>query len=206
MSSPPVSVSAATPPALLRPAPWRAGRARAARSVTAVQTGSPLETTSPNEKPARTAQGRQQVYLHQVFPHPLVRIVRFMATWDEIRAFMRKHYRLSEDSEDQITLLIGFEDNRRQHITLSMFEAMDRQWLLFETRICRRELMDPVEACKLNGTLPVGHLALDSEGFFTARHTTLLGTLDTEELLIPLHALVKMADELEEKLTGMDMW
>lgn len=129
-----------------------------------------------------------------------------MATWDDIRDFMRKHYRLSDESEDQITLLIGFDDNRRQHITLSHFEAMDRQWLLFETRICRKELMDPVEVLKLNNTLAVGHVALDSEGFFTARHTTLIGTLDTEELLVPLHALVKMADELEEKFTGTDVW
>ena len=129
-----------------------------------------------------------------------------MATWDEIRSFLRKHYRLSDDNENEVTLLFGFEDNRRQHITLSTFEAMDRQWVLFETRICRRELLDPEEACRMNSTLPVGHLSLDSQSFYTARHTALLGTLDTEELLLPLHALVKMADELEEKLTGTDMW
>jgi len=129
-----------------------------------------------------------------------------MATWDEIRSFMRKHYRLAEDSDERVTLLFGFDDNRRQHITLSTFEAMDRQWLLFETRICRKELLDPLEACRINASLPVGHLALDNQDFYTARHTTLLGTLDTEELLVPLHALVKMADELEEKLTGADIW
>ena len=44
-----------------------------------------------------------------------------MATWEEIRSFMRKHYRLSDDTDDQVTLLFGFDDNRRQHITLSTF-------------------------------------------------------------------------------------
>jgi hypothetical protein len=33
-----------------------------------------------------------------------------------------------------------------------------------------------------------------------------MDTLDAEEILVPLHALVSVADDLEEKLTGCDMW
>lgn len=129
-----------------------------------------------------------------------------MATWDDVRVFLRTHYKLVDDEEDGVALVLEFDDRRHQHISLSPFEALDRQWVAFETRICRKELLDGEEACRLNAKLPVGFLALDDIGFYVARHTALLETLDPEEILVPLHALVTVADDLEEKLTGADMW
>jgi hypothetical protein len=129
-----------------------------------------------------------------------------MAEWDDIRDFMRRHYPLVDDTDDQLALVIKFDDSRRQHISMTPCEALDHSWVVFETRICRQELLDPKEACELNGKLPVGHIAIDEMGFYVARHTTLMDTVDTEDLLVPLHALVSVADDLEERLTGGDMW
>ena len=129
-----------------------------------------------------------------------------MATWDEVRAYMRKSYKLLEEDENKISLLFGFDDNRKQSILLTRFEAMERDWVLFESRICRRELLDLERALKLNGRSVVGYLALDRDGIYVMRHTALLSTLDPDELVIPLHVMVKAADKLEEESTGLDMW
>ena len=129
-----------------------------------------------------------------------------MATWDEIREYMRARYRLLEDDEEHVSLLFGFDDNRRHSITITQFDAMDRQWVLFEARVCRRELMKPEKALELNGKSVVGYLALDRDDFYVMRHTALLSTLDPDELVVPMHVLVKVADKLEEELTGSDIW
>jgi len=129
-----------------------------------------------------------------------------VASWDEIRQYMRSRYRLLEDDEDHVALLFGFDDNRRHSITITLFEAMDRQWVLFEARVCRKELMGPKRALELNGKSVVGYLALDRDEFYVMRHTALLSTLDPDELVVPMHVLVKVADKLEEELTGSDIW
>ncbi len=129
-----------------------------------------------------------------------------MASWEEIRTYMRSRYRLLEEDEDHVALLFGFDDNRRHSITITVFEAMERQWVLFEARICRKELMEPQRALELNGKSVVGYLALDRDEFYVMRHTALLSTLDPDELVVPMHVLVKVADKLEEELTGSDIW
>ena len=129
-----------------------------------------------------------------------------MATWDEIRSYIRSRYRLLEDDQDHVALIFGFDDNRRHSITITKFDGMDREWVLFEARVCRKELMEPVRALELNGKSVVGYLALDRDSFYVMRHTALLSTLDPDELIVPMHVLVKVADKLEEELTGSDIW
>ncbi len=129
-----------------------------------------------------------------------------MPSWDDIRGFLRDHYRVVDDDDRSMGLLMEFDNNRRQHISISLFEAFDRQWIAFETRICRKALLEPAEACRFNASLVVGSLALDAEDFYVARHTALLDTMDLDELMVPIHALTVLADDLEEKLTGRDLW
>lgn len=129
-----------------------------------------------------------------------------MANWEEIRTYMRSRYRLLEEDEEHVALLFGFDDNRRHSITITRFDAMERQWLQFEARVCRMELMETERALRLNGKSVVGYLALDRDGFYVMRHTALLSTLDPDELVVPMHVLVKVADKLEEELTGSDIW
>lgn len=119
---------------------------------------------------------------------------------------MRSRYRLLEEDDEHVALLFGFDDNRRHSITITLFEAMDRQWVLFEARVCRQELMNHKRALELNGKSVVGYLALDRDDFYVMRHTALLSTLDPDELVVPMHVLVKVADKLEEELTGSDIW
>ena len=129
-----------------------------------------------------------------------------MASWEDVRAYMRTHYKLLEEDDEHVSLLFGFDDNRRHSITLTLFEAMDREWLLFEARVCRRELLESERALHLNAKSVVGYLALDRDDFYVMRHTALLSTLDPDELVVPMHVLVKVADQLEEELTGSDIW
>lgn len=129
-----------------------------------------------------------------------------MPTWEDIQDFLRAHYRVVDDDEQVMGVLIEFQDRRRQHISISRFQAFDKDWISFETRICQEPLLDPAQACRLNAELAVGSLALDGEGFYVARHTALLDTLDLDDLIVPLHALTSLADDLEEKLTGRDIW
>ena len=129
-----------------------------------------------------------------------------MPTWEEVRGFLRAHYRVVDDDDQAMGVLIEFDNRRRQHISISRFQAFDKDWISFETRICQEQILEPAQACRLNADLAVGSLALDDQGFYVARHTALLDTLDLDDLLVPLHALTSLADDLEEKLTGRDVW
>lgn len=128
-----------------------------------------------------------------------------MATWEDVKTHLRTKFQIMQEDRSYVVLNFSLSQNRTQRIVINSFEAMNKRWLLFRSRVCERARLDPEEALRRNSSFAVGFLAL-SEGFYEVVYTVQLDTLEVDELLIPIYALVDTADQLERELTGGDAW
>ncbi len=128
-----------------------------------------------------------------------------MASWSDVQNHLRSRYVLTEDQPNLIALDFECAGGRSQKILISAFAALNKHWVLFRSRVCERDRLDPEEALRRNSVFAVGFLAL-ADNFYEIVYTTQLETLDIDELEIPLRVLTDTADELERELTGMDRW
>lgn len=128
-----------------------------------------------------------------------------MATWDDVKQHLRSKFQIMQEDRSFVVLNFALNQNRAQRIVISAFEAMNKRWLLFRSRICERARLDPEEALRRNSSFAVGFLAL-SEGFYEVVYTVQMDTLEIDELEIPIFAIVDTADQLERELTGGDTW
>lgn len=128
-----------------------------------------------------------------------------MATWTNVQSHLRSKYKLYLDEPNLIALDFECEDGRAQRVLVSTFDAMGKSWILFRSRVCELQRLEPEEALRRNAGFAVGFLAL-SEDHYEIVYTTQLNTLDIDELELPLHALTDTADQLERELTGTDLW
>ncbi|MBI2895363.1 MAG: hypothetical protein HYY06_17545 [Deltaproteobacteria bacterium] len=131
-----------------------------------------------------------------------------MATWAEVQNHMRSTYTLAADQPEWLSLDFQFENKRLQRIILSTFQALGKNWVSFRSRICRREQMDPEVAVRKTGNFAVGAIGLIGEGdnaYYEMIYSTMLETLDPEELELPLHVICRTADEIEAEITHEDI-
>lgn len=128
-----------------------------------------------------------------------------MATWTDVQKHLRGKYRLSADEPNLVAIDFETTQGRAQRILVSSFDALGKSWVLFRSRVCEESELDPVDALRRNAGFAVGFLAL-AEGHYEVVYTAQLGTLDINELEVPLDALTVTADELEKELTGRDRW
>jgi len=128
-----------------------------------------------------------------------------VATWQDVQNLLKNRYVLAEDRQNLMALDFECDGGRVQRILVSPFTALGKSWILFRSRVCERSRLDPAEALRRNSGFAVGFLAL-ADDFYEIVYTTLLETLDVDELAIPLRALSDTADALERELTGTDRW
>ena len=131
-----------------------------------------------------------------------------MASWADVQTHMRANYKLVADEPTWMSLDFRFPNGRLQRIILTTFEALGKHWIGFRSRICKRSQMDPEVAVLKNGNFAVGFIGLSGEGadaFYEFVYTTVLETLDPDELELPLHVVTRTADELEAELTKEDI-
>ena len=121
-----------------------------------------------------------------------------MASWEEVRSFMRNNYVVNDESEDGSVLTLIFDDGGKR--TQLMHVALSGEWILMASPFAK-----------------VGHVthaqALDSAEMFGARiigdthylvHYQLLATVDTDEMKKPMGMLAFQADQIELRLLGTD--
>ena len=129
-----------------------------------------------------------------------------MRTWAELQSYARGKYRLSEDVEDRFALIFAIPGGRTQQVVVSHFAALGRDFIEFRTPVCREDQLDARVALLHNANFGeqhhsiLGALALH-EGVYYLVHRALLGTLDSEEFELPLHAMALHADTLEARHT-----
>ena len=126
-----------------------------------------------------------------------------MPTWDEVRAYARSNYTLAEDEEERFSIVWEYDDDRKQAVRVSRFQALDRDWIDFASAACAKDELEASEALTRNFGFALGALCLDGD-VYVVRHSAQLETLDLEEFELPLRVVASTADSIEAEVGRKD--
>jgi hypothetical protein len=119
-----------------------------------------------------------------------------MATFEEMRQYAREKYQVSGEDETGFSLLFEYENGRSQLIGCFCFEALEREFIEFRTRVCAVQELGPHQALKLNAGFTLGALALE-DGYYYLIANLMVKDMDPDEFDLPVNILAAIADELE---------
>lgn len=128
-----------------------------------------------------------------------------MATWNDLLAFVRTEYRVMKDTDDEMRIVVDYEDGRSQVIILCR-EVLDRR----EEWVQVASVCGPVENVNLRRLLTeIGETsvvcgAAIMDEHVVLRHSLPLENLDINEFTDPLTFVADTADQLEEAFFGGD--
>lgn len=131
-----------------------------------------------------------------------------MATWRDIAAFVRKEYKVLEESAEEIRILLEYEDNDRSQVIIICREVLDKRedWVQIASVCGLVEDVDLHALLKEIGETSVVCGAVVMGEHVVLRHSIPLMNLDINEFLDPLHFVADTADHLEEVFFGGDGW
>lgn len=128
-----------------------------------------------------------------------------MATWGDLVAFVRSEYRVTRIEDDEVRLLLEFDDERRQMVILAR-EVLDKreEWVQIASPCGRVAEVDlPQLLTELAETSVVGGAVIMGE-YVVLRHALPLENLDINEFVDPLSLIAGTADQIEERYVGGD--
>ncbi|GAA4613167.1 hypothetical protein [Saccharopolyspora hordei] len=134
-----------------------------------------------------------------------------MATWEDLAAFIQAEYavaedveteteyRIIEDSDDEIRVLVEYEDDRSQ-IVIICREVLDgrEDWVQVVSVIGRAAEVDLQKLLTELGQCSVVCGAVIIGDHVVLRHSVPLLNLDINEFVDPLNFVAETADHLEE--------
>ncbi|HEY0498525.1 MAG TPA: hypothetical protein VGD48_22485 [Kutzneria sp.] len=128
-----------------------------------------------------------------------------MATWGDLVAFVRSEYQVIDQTADEVSIYVEFDDERSQVIWLS-HEVLDgkEDWVQIASPCGMASKVDLAALLKEVGhTTVVGGVAIVGE-HVVLRHALPLENLDINEFTDPLTLLAGTVDTLEEQFSGGD--
>lgn len=127
-----------------------------------------------------------------------------MANWQSVRDHLRANYKIEEENDALVKLQFGWDDGR-SHLVLVAQTGNDRvgEWVRVESPIGTWSDVHLPKALELIEDTVCGGLGKVGE-FVTLRDSFPIADLSTDELEQPIHLIVGMADDLEQKLVGVD--
>lgn len=134
-----------------------------------------------------------------------------MATWEDLAAFIRAEYavaedveteteyRIIEDSDDEIRVLVEYEDDRSQIVIIcrEVFDGRE-DWVQVVSVIGRAAEVDLQKLLTELGQCSVVCGAVIIGDHVVLRHSVPLLNLDINEFVDPLNFVAETADHLEE--------
>jgi hypothetical protein len=126
-----------------------------------------------------------------------------MTTWNNLMSYIDGKYKVNDRSPDQLSMIFNLENGRTQIVLVNQETAAGANWVTISSAIGKVGQVDMARAGTLlfeyvtGGLVCLGDLVL-------VRHAMRLADLSTEEFELPLRAVVRAADDLEQKLTGTD--
>jgi len=128
-----------------------------------------------------------------------------MATWEQLREYIKGNYAIDEEDRDWLTLTLHFDAGRSQQVRVAHMTFQDVEWAVLSTMVCREDDLQPMSALRRNGELVFGGLALIGESFIF-RHAVELAHVDPAEFEAPLRVTTEYGDLLEKEITGQDVY
>ena len=128
-----------------------------------------------------------------------------MATWTELKDYVRAHYKIADEQSDMVKMVFGTGGLRSQVVLLVRQSLMDgtEDWVQIESPVADAKDVDLLRALKSVGQVVCGGAGM-VEDLLTLRHAVPLANLDINEFERPLHLVTTTADRLEKELVGSD--
>jgi len=128
-----------------------------------------------------------------------------MASWDELRNYIKSNYTGEMDELDVFYLDFGLDNGRTQKVVIRRTPLEGADWVQIFTPVCEEGDIAPRDALALNGTMTIGGLVL-IDGTICFRHYLPLKDLDADEFDVSLHLAVAVGDRLEQEIVGVDRY
>lgn len=133
-----------------------------------------------------------------------------MASWSELRAYIANNYKVAEDIGRGVRMIFTFEDGRSQTVFVTRYELMDgaEEWAVLESPVGQLGVVNLERVVSEAGQMVCGGVGIFSEvadPVVTLRHAIPLANLDVNEFERPLTLVTVSADQLEQRLTGLDV-
>jgi hypothetical protein len=128
-----------------------------------------------------------------------------MASWGDLVHFVRSEYQVVKAAGDEVRIVVGFEDQRRQTVILQR-EVMDKreEWVQIVSPCGRIDQVDIQQVLEeLGNTTVVGGAVIIGD-HLVLRHSLPLENLDINEFVDPLALVAGTADRIEERFVGGD--
>jgi len=120
-------------------------------------------------------------------------------TWTDLKDHARSSYKLAEEHDHSFKVVFEYPGGRLQAVIVSHYQAMGRSWVDLSSACCRVDRMDPRAALQQSFNLAVGSLCLDGD-VYVVRHTTMVDHLQLADIEVPMHAVARAADQIEQSL------
>ena len=122
-----------------------------------------------------------------------------MPTWTDIKDHARSSYKLAEEHDHSFKVVVEDPGARLQAVIVSHYQAMGRDWVDLSSACCRADRMDARAALQQSFNLAVGSLCLDGD-VYVVRHTVMVDHLQLGDIGVPMHAVARAADQIEQSL------
>lgn len=129
-----------------------------------------------------------------------------MASWQKVREHIAGNYTITEDKGDMLALSFNLANGRTHTVLVELLgNETVGEWGSVQAPIGRVAEVNLAAALEAVSGKICGGLSATGE-WLVVRDTFPLGDLSVEELEMPLHLVLGIADELEANLLGVDVF
>jgi hypothetical protein len=127
-----------------------------------------------------------------------------MATWKQIKDFIRSNYKLQEDDGDFFQMTFDIDDNRSQVVFIQKVKSQSGAiWLQMSSPIGLIEDDEINDALEMLNEKICGGMVKIAEKHFI-RECLPIDDLSPEQFVAIMEIVIGVADEMEERFIGSD--
>jgi hypothetical protein len=122
-----------------------------------------------------------------------------MATWNEVKNYVRSNYQVRSESDDgnMLHLIFETEAGRSQMITVGFLDT-DPAFVTFRSVFASTSQVSALKAFEVASATPFG-IGMAGEIYFL-NHAQLAATIDPDEIDVPMRWVTLFADYVEKQL------
>ncbi len=124
-----------------------------------------------------------------------------MASWNDLADYLRRNYKIAEDTGTLLRLTFALNGNRTQEVLVARgsMPSSDQEWAMIVSFFAEFSAIRDISALLVEASEYVVGGVVQYGSQLAYRHSVPLATLDIDEFLEPFDLTIKTADALEQK-------
>jgi hypothetical protein len=129
-----------------------------------------------------------------------------VASWDELVSYVRVRYEIMRQEDGELWFDLPTTGERHQRVAVRLVTGEDgHPWAQIRSAVGHVEQIDLVRLLELAAAAVTGGV-VSEDGLVLFRHSIPLGDTELDGFERPFRLVVGVADQLEEQLTGLDIY